>query len=104
MIGRLRLKKKYVFLIIMGIGQASVLVGAVFVTILATNGVESIERKWDSLNKLENINGCVDEYTNLPYNSIQQEYRAGKNYEVLVIIFSIVIIWALVMQLSITTY
>ena len=75
-----------------GFLEAQVLTGAVGVRLLSLNGVERITRKWDSLTELAVINGCVDEYTNLPVTAIQYEFSIGKHYEELVVTFSTVII------------
>ena len=34
------------------------------------------------------INGCSDEFTNLPIDAIEHEFSVGENYEHLVVTFS----------------
>ena len=56
--------------------------------LLSTKGVERINQKWDSLIDLAAINGCSDEFTNLPIDAIEHEFSVGENYEHLVVTFS----------------
>ena len=62
-----------------GITQALILVGATGVYFLSDDGADKIHQKWDSLNRLAGINGCVDEYTNLPVEAIQLEFTKGED-------------------------
>ena len=70
--------EKDAFLVGVGIAQILILVGAVTVNFLSDDGIDKIDQKWDSLNRLAEINGCVDEYTNLPVEAIQLEFTEGK--------------------------
>ena len=70
--------EKDAFLVGVGIVQISILVGAVSVSFFSDDGIDKIDQKRDSLNRLANINGCVDEYTNLPVEAIQLEFTEGK--------------------------
>ena len=70
--------EKSAFLVGVAIVQVSILGGAVGVSFLSDDGIDKIDQKWDSLNRLAGINGCVDEYTNLPVEAIQLEFTEGK--------------------------
>ena len=88
----------------MGIAQALILSAAVGVRFLSEEGVERINLKWDSLNELSAINGCVDEYTNIPMEAIQHEFAVGQNYEELVVIFATVIAGLVIVPLAVVIY
>jgi hypothetical protein len=82
-----------------GIAQALILSAAVGVRFLSEEGVERINLKWDSLNELSAINGCVDDYTNIPMEAIQHEFAVGQNYEELVVTFATVIAGVVIVPL-----
>ena len=67
----------YLYLAVVGFLQALILAGAVGVRFLSEEGVERIDKKWDSLVRLSDINGCVDELTNIPLEAITHEFEIG---------------------------
>ena len=62
--------EKYAFMAMVGFAEALVLIGGFGIRFLSKNGVKSIDDKWKGLNELAAINGCSDEFTNLPIDTI----------------------------------
>ena len=65
----------------------ALIASALLIRVLAVSGLDNINNKWVSLENLSQINGCSDQYTNVPVADLSGEFETGKDFEKYVINF-----------------